>query len=82
MSAFKLFTLYDGHCDSSSFFQLKKHAAKQFKQNLCSQTLLLAFSISVINIIQFYCRWNIIRFYVRELFTQSKTKEKHILFIK
>ena len=34
MSAFKVFILNAGHCDSSSFFPLKKHAARQFKQNL------------------------------------------------
>ena len=49
MSAFKVFILHAGHCDSSSFFPLKKHAVKQFKQNLCSHlTLLLAFPISVL----------------------------------
>ena len=36
MSAFQVFILHAGHCDSSSFFPLKKHAARQFKQNLCS----------------------------------------------
>ena len=35
-SAFKVFILHVGHCDSSSFFLLKKHAVKQFKQKLCS----------------------------------------------
>ena len=36
MSAFKVFTLHAGHCDSPSFFQCKKHVTRQFKQNLCS----------------------------------------------
>ena len=49
MPAFKVFILHAGHCDSSSFFPLKKHGVKQFKQNLCSHlTLLLAFPISVL----------------------------------
>ena len=30
----KVFILHAGHCDSSSFFPLKKHAVKQFKQNM------------------------------------------------
>ena len=34
MSAFKIFILHAGHCDSSSFLLLK-YAAKQLKQNLC-----------------------------------------------
>ena len=33
-SAFKVFILHAGHFDSSSFFSLEKHAARQFKQNL------------------------------------------------
>ena len=36
MSAFKVFTLHAGDFDFFSFFPLKKHAARQFKQNLCS----------------------------------------------
>ena len=45
MSAFKIFILHAGHCDSSSFFPLK-HAAKQFNK-ICVRilTLLLAFSV-------------------------------------
>ena len=35
MSAFKVFILHAGPCDSFSFFPLKKHAAETFKQNLC-----------------------------------------------
>ena len=67
MSAFKVFTLHAGHCDSSSFFQLKIHAARQFKQNLCSHfnTFIGFPHFCVINIIQFHFRWNIIRFYLR-----------------
>ena len=34
MPAFKVFILHAGHCDSSSFFPLKKHTVKQFKQNM------------------------------------------------
>ena len=47
MSAFKIFILRAGHCDSSSFFPLK-HAANQYKQNLCSHfnTFIGFFSIS------------------------------------
>ena len=47
MSTFKIFILHAGHCDCSSFFPLK-HAAKQFKQNLCSHfnTFVGFFSIS------------------------------------
>ena len=47
MSAFKMFILHAGHCDSSSFFPLT-HAVKQFKQNLCSyfNTFIGFFSIS------------------------------------
>ena len=67
MSAFKVFILHAGHCDSSSFFPLKKHAARQFKQNLCSHfnTFIGFLHFCVINIIQFHFRWNIIRFYLR-----------------
>ena len=67
MSAFKVFILHAGHCDSSSFFPLKKHAVKQFKQNLCSHfnTFIGFLHFCVINIIQFHFRWNIIRFYLR-----------------
>ena len=67
MSAFKVFTLHAGHCDSSSFFQLKIHAARQFKQNLCSHfnTFIGFPHFCVINIIQFHFRQNIIRFYLR-----------------
>ena len=67
MSAFKVFILNAGHCDSSSFFPLKKHAARQFKQNLCSHfnTFIGFPHFCVINIIQFHFRWNIIRFYLR-----------------
>ena len=36
MSAFKVFTLHAGDFDFFAFFPLKKHAARQFKQNLCS----------------------------------------------
>ena len=57
MSAFKVFILHAGHCDSSSFFSLKKHAVKQFKQNLCSHfNTFIAFP---------HFKWNIIRFYLR-----------------
>ena len=68
MSAFKVFILHAGHCDSSSFFPLKKHAAKQFKQNLCSHfnTFIGFPHFCVINVIQFHFRWNIIRFYWRK----------------
>ena len=47
MSAFKIFILHTGHWGSSSYFPLK-HAAKQFKQNLCSHftTFIGFFSIS------------------------------------
>ena len=67
MPAFKVFILHAGHCDSSSFFPLKKHAVKQFKQNLCSHfnTFIGFLHFCVINIIQFHFRWNIIRFYLR-----------------
>ena len=66
-SAFKVFTLHAGHYDSSSFFQLKIHAARQFKQNLCSHfnTFIGFPHFCVINIIQFHFRWNIIRFSLR-----------------
>ena len=67
MPAFKVFILHAGHCDSSSFFSLKKHAVKQFKQNLCSHfnTFIGFLHFCVINIIQFHFKWNIIRFYLR-----------------
>ena len=66
MLAFKGFILHAGHCHSSSFFSLKKHAVKQFKQNLCScfNTFIGFFHFCVINIIQFHLKWNIIRFYL------------------
>ena len=66
MPAFKVFILHAGHCHSSSFFSLKKHAVKQFKQNLCSyfNTFIGFFHFCVINIIQFHLKWNIIRFYL------------------
>ena len=66
-SAFKVFILHAGHSDSSSLFPLKKHAARQFKQNLCSHfnTFIGFLHFCVINIIQFHFRWNIIRFYLR-----------------
>ena len=67
MSAFKVFILHAGHCDSFSFFPLEKHAARQFKQNLC--LLFITFigfpHFCVMNIILFHFRWNIIRFYLR-----------------
>ena len=49
------------------FFQLKKHAVKQFKQNLCLHinTFIGFPHFCVIKIIQFHFRWNIIRFYLR-----------------
>ena len=57
MSAFKVFILHAGHCDSSSFFPLKKHAVKQFKHNLCSHfNTFIVFP---------HFKWNIIRFYLR-----------------
>ena len=66
-SAFKVFILHAAHCDSSSFFPLKKHAARQFKQNLRSHfsTYIGFLQFCVINIIQFHFRWNIIRLYLR-----------------
>ena len=39
MSTFKVFVLHAGPCHSSSSFPLKKHAARKFKRNLCSQNL-------------------------------------------
>ena len=49
ISAFKVFILHAGHCDSSSFFPPKKHAARQFKQSLCSHfNTFKAFPISVL----------------------------------
>ena len=67
MSVFKVFILHAGHCDSSSFFPLKKHAARQFKQNLCLHfnTFIGFPHFCVINIIHFHFRQNIIRFYLR-----------------
>ena len=67
MSAFKVFILHAGHCDSSSFSPLEKNAAKQFKQNLHSHfNFVIGFlRFCVINIIQFHFRWNIIMFYSR-----------------
>ena len=58
MSAFKVFILHAGPCDSSSFFPLKKHAARKFKQNLCSHfnTFTGFPHFCVINIIQFHFR--------------------------
>ena len=66
-SVFKVFLLHAGHCDFSSFFQLKKHAARQFKQNLCLHfTTFIGFPhFCVNNTIHFPFRWNIIRFYLR-----------------
>ena len=66
-SAFKLFILHAGDFDSFSFFALKKHAARQFKQNLCSQfnTFIGFLHFYVINITQFHFRWINIRFYLR-----------------
>ena len=67
MSAFKVFILYSGHCDSSPFNPLKRLATKQFEQNLCSHcnTFIGFPHFYVINVIQFHPRWNIIRFYLR-----------------
>ena len=67
MPAFKVYILHAGHCDSSSFFLLKKHAVKKFKQNLCSHfNMFIGFlHFCVINIIQFHFKWNIIRLYLR-----------------
>ena len=78
MSAFKVFILHAGHCDSSSFFPLKKHAARQFKQNLCSHfnTFIGFPHFCVINIIQFHFRWNIIRFYLRRKEIKKNFKSK------
>ena len=67
MSVFKVFILHAGHCDSSSFLPLKKHAARQFKQNLCLNfnTFIGFPNFCVINIIHFHFRQSIIRFYLR-----------------
>ena len=67
MPAFKVFILHAGNQDSSSFFPHKKHAARQFKQNLClhCNTFIGFPHFSAINIIPFHSRWNIIRFYLR-----------------
>ena len=46
MSAFKVFISHAVNCDSSSFFLLKKYAARQFEQNLCLH--LLAFPIPML----------------------------------
>ena len=56
LSAFKVFILHVGHCRSSSFFPLKKHASRQFNQSLCSHfNTFIGFShFCVINIIQFH----------------------------
>ena len=66
-SAFKLFILHAGDFDSFSFFPLKKHAARQFKQNLCSHfnTFIDFLHFCGINTIQFHLKLNIIRFYLR-----------------
>ena len=66
-SSFKVFILHAGHCYSSSFFPLKKHAARQFKQTLCSHfnSFIGFLHFCVINIIQFHFRWNIIKVYLR-----------------
>ena len=49
MSAFNVFTLHTGHCDSSSFFQLKYMLPDNLNK-ICVHilTLLLAFPISVL----------------------------------
>ena len=53
--------------DISSFCPFRKHAAKRFKQNLCSNFNIFSDfpNFCVIGIIQFHFRWNIIRFYLR-----------------
>ena len=73
MSVFKVFILHAGHCDSSSFLQLKKHASREIKQNLCSyfNTFIGFPHFCVINIIRFHFRWNIIRFYLRRKETKK-----------
>ena len=65
--AFKVFILHARHWDSTSFIPLKKHAAKQFKHNLCwhFNTFIDFPHFCIININQFHFRWNIIRFYLR-----------------
>ena len=49
MSAFEIFTLHAGHCDSSTFFPLKNMLPDNLN-NICVRilTLLLAFPISVL----------------------------------
>ena len=61
MSASKVFVLHAG--SSSSLFPFKKHAARQFKQNLCLHfhTFIGFPHFCVFNIIQFHFRWNTIR---------------------
>ena len=85
LSAFKIFILHTGHCDSSSFFPLKKEAAKQFKQNLCFllNTFIGFPNFCVINIIQLHFRWNIIRFYLRKEIKKSFNPSKilDIIFV-
>ena len=68
MPTFKVFILHTGQRDSSPFFPLKKHAAIQLKQNLCSNfnTFIGFPHFCFINIIQFHFRWNIIRFFLRK----------------
>ena len=78
MSAFKVFILYAGHCDSYSFFP---HAARQFKQILCTHfnTFIGFPHFCVINIIQLNVSWNIIRFYLRRK-KIKKTLNPRIIF--
>ena len=56
MSAFKVFYLHAGHCDSSAFFPLKKHTAIQFWQNRYSHcnTFIGFFNFCVVSIIQLH----------------------------
>ena len=54
----EIFILHAGHCESFSIFPVKKHAVKQFKQNLCLHinTFIGFPHFCVIKIIQFHFR--------------------------
>ena len=71
MSAFKVFILHAGHCDSSSFFPL---AARQFIQNLCSHfnTFIGFAHFCLINIIQFHFRFYLRRKEIKKTLSPSR----------
>ena len=74
MSILKVFILQAGHCDSSSIFPLKKHASRQFVQNLCFHfyTFIGFPHFRLINNIQFHFRFYLRRKEIKKTLNPSR----------